>query len=150
MSSETLLLMCLAVPGCSALLILLLRRWLLFAEVVTMLAPLVLLVCVVALLPVMHDCDGSVLSFGELGHGLKLAFAPEATGMLFALLAAALWVPTSWYAIGYARASKLKNSARFHGMFAFAIACTMAIALSDNLLTLFVFYELLTLGTWDW
>ena len=148
MGAETLLLLCLAIPGGAALLILLGRRSLLLAEAVTLLAPPALLCCVVLLLPGMHDCDGSVLALGLLGQGLQLAFAPEATGMLFALLAALLWVPTSWYAIGYARGGKLANAARFHAMFALAMACTMGIALSDNLLTLFVFYEMLTLSTW--
>ena len=147
MATQNLLLLTLALPICSGLLMLIGRRHILLAETLTLLTPVLLFGCVIALLPQMHDCDGSKLLLGQFGQGLQLAFAPEATGWLFALLATTMWIPTSWYAVGYARSTKLKNTVGFHAMFALAMACTIGIALSDNLLTLFVFYELLTLST---
>lgn len=80
--------------------------------------------------------------------GITIAFKIEALGMLFALVAGLLWIVTSIYSIGYMRSHNEKNQTRFFAAFAVAISCTMGIAFSDNLFTLFIFYELLTLSTY--
>ena len=101
------------------------------------------------------------LLYAEFGHsppnrivlgspipGLELAFGLDALGMLFVLVASTLWPITTLYAIGYMRGHNEPRQTSFFAWFAFSITCTMAIALSANLLTLFVFYELLTLSTY--
>ncbi|MGI9320765.1 MAG: proton-conducting transporter membrane subunit, partial [Thiogranum sp.] len=77
-----------------------------------------------------------------------IAFEIEALGMLFALVAGLLWVVTSIYSIGYMRSHNEQNQTRFFAAFAVSIAATMGIAFSANLVTLFFFYELLTLATY--
>ncbi|TCS64069.1 monovalent cation/H+ antiporter subunit D family protein [Varunaivibrio sulfuroxidans] len=84
---------------------------------------------------------------GEMLPHLNIAFTVEPLGMLFALVASFLWIVTSIYAIGYMRGHHEKHQTRFYFYFAVAIAATLAIAFSGNLLTLFVFYEILTLST---
>ena len=68
--------------------------------------------------------------------------------MLFAALASALWIVNSVYSIGYMRGNNEKNQTRFYVFFAVSLAATMGIAFSANLLTLFLFYEILTLSTY--
>ncbi len=80
--------------------------------------------------------------------GIDLAFRLEPFGMLFALIASFLWFITVIYAIGYMRGHHEQNQTRFYSLFALAIAAVLAIAFSENLLTLFVFYEVLTLSTY--
>ena len=46
------------------------------------------------------------------------------------------------------RAHNEQSQTRFYACFAIAIAATMGVALARNLLTLFLFYELLTLSTY--
>lgn len=77
--------------------------------------------------------------------GLKLAAEPM--GVTFALLASFLWVVTTVYSIGYMRGHDEKNQTRFYTCFAIALAAVMAAAYADNLLTLFVAYEALSLST---
>ncbi|GAB1258529.1 proton-conducting transporter membrane subunit [Aurantivibrio plasticivorans] len=84
----------------------------------------------------------------EIFPGLGLAFNVEPLGVLFALVASFLWIITSIYAIGYMRGHHEVNQTRFFFCFALAIASVMAICFSGNLLTLFVFYEVLTLSTY--
>jgi multicomponent Na+:H+ antiporter subunit D len=55
---------------------------------------------------------------------------------------------TSIYAIGYMRGHHEVNQTRFYAAFAVAIASTMGIALADNMFTLFLFYEVLTISTY--
>ena len=87
------------------------------------------------------------LVLGEMLPGLTIAFALEPLGMLFAVVAATLWPVTILYAIGYMRGHHEKNQTRFFAFFAIAIASAMGIALAGNMLTLFVFYEVLTICT---
>jgi multicomponent Na+:H+ antiporter subunit D len=68
--------------------------------------------------------------------------------MLFALIASFLWLITTVYAIGYMRSHEEQNQTRFYTCFAIAIGSVMGIAFADNLFTLFIFYEVLTLSTY--
>lgn len=83
----------------------------------------------------------------ETVTGIPIAFKVEPLGMLFALVASFLWIVTSLYAIGYMRGHHEKNQTRFYFFFAVAIASVMGLTFSANLLTLFIFYEVLTLST---
>jgi len=77
----------------------------------------------------------------------SLRLSAEPIGVLFGLLASFLWVVTTVYSIGYMRGHNEKNQTRFYVCFALAIACVMGAAYADNLLTLFVAYEAITLST---
>lgn len=95
---------------------------------------------------------GRTLTLVELFGGLTLAFAAEPLGMLFALIASFLWIVTSIYSIGYMRGKGQKEKfnakhTRFYVFFAVAISCALGVAFSANGLTLFFFYEALTLST---
>ena len=85
---------------------------------------------------------------GLTGGGLDLAFRPEPLGLVFAAVAAGLWVLTHIYGIGYMRGNRERKHARFFACFCVAISATMGIALSANLFTLFIFYEILTVSTY--
>ncbi len=80
--------------------------------------------------------------------GLSLSLTPEPLGMLFALVASLLWPVTTVYALGYMRAHHEQNQTRFYAAFALSIAAAMCIALAGNMLTLFVFYEVLSVSTY--
>ncbi|WP_286235472.1 monovalent cation/H+ antiporter subunit D family protein [Thalassotalea sediminis] len=84
----------------------------------------------------------------DLFPGLAIGFSVEPLGVLFALVASFLWIVTSIYAIGYMRGHNESNQTRFFCCFALAISSVMAICFSGNLLTLFIFYEVLTLSTY--
>ena len=80
--------------------------------------------------------------------GIDIAFRPEPLGLMFALIASFLWFVTVIYAIGYMRGHGEQNQTRFYCLFAVAIGAVMAIAFAENLVTLFIFYEVLTLCTY--
>ena len=52
------------------------------------------------------------------------------------------------YSIGYMRGLNQPNQTRFFCCFAIAITATMGVAFSANLLTLYVFYEMLSISTY--
>ncbi len=79
--------------------------------------------------------------------GLSIAFEVEPLGLMFALIASLLWVVTSIYSIGYMRGHHEKNQTRFYFFFAIALFSVIGVAFAANMLTLFIFYEVLTLCT---
>ena len=101
-----------------------------------------------ALLPAVRDGTPVEVTLFTLVPGLDLAFRVDALGLTFALLAAGLWIVTSVYAAGYATADKLKHRPRFFAAFAASIGAAIGVAFAADLLTFFLFYELLTLATY--
>ena len=84
----------------------------------------------------------------EMLSNLPLAFAAEPLGAGFALVASGLWLVTGIYSIGYMRGHHEHHQTRFDAFFAVSHAATMAVAFAGNVMTLFVFYEALTLATY--
>ena len=80
--------------------------------------------------------------------GLSLKFTVDGFGMLFALVASSLWLITSVYSIGYMRGLDEHAQTRYFCFFALALSATIGVAFSGNLLTLYLFYELLSLSTY--
>ena len=103
---------------------------------------------VASLLPAVLAGQRPHITLAEPIPGIPIAFEVEPLGLLFALIASSLWVVTTLYSIGYMRGHGETNQTRFYAFFAVAIGSTMGIAFSQNLFTLFVFYELLTLSTY--
>ena len=83
----------------------------------------------------------------EMMPRLDLSFTVEPLGMVFAGIASFLWIITTIYAIGYMRGHHEQNQTRFYFFFAVAISSALGIAFAGNMLTLFVFYEVLTIST---
>ncbi len=109
---------------------------------------LALLYCVIQLYPYALSRQEFSFTAFELFRGIPFSFRLEPLGMLFICVAALLWVVNTLYSIGYMRANREQNQTRFYICFAVAIGSTMGLALSANLLTLFIFYEVLTLSTY--
>ena len=78
--------------------------------------------------------------------GLELALQADALSLLFIVLSSLLWLLTTVYAIGYLENSPYRS--RFFGFFSLCVTATVGVALSDNLITFLLFYELLTLSTY--
>ncbi len=81
----------------------------------------------------------------DLGAGLSLLLRIDRLSLLFVTLSALLWFVTTVYAIGYLKGDAEQR--RFFGFFSLCVSATVGIALAGNLLTFFIFYELLTLST---
>ncbi len=117
-------------------------------EAVTIATSLVLLYLVFNLYQGIQQGESISVRWWALLPGLQISFSIEPLGMLFALIASFLWLITTVYAIGYMRSHNEKNQTRFYACFAIAISSVMGIAFADNLFTLFIFYEILTLSTY--
>ncbi|MDX1498038.1 MAG: monovalent cation/H+ antiporter subunit D family protein, partial [Salinisphaeraceae bacterium] len=148
MQPATLLGLALGIPLTGALLISLCSRWPNLREGVTLITAAALFTCIINLLPSVMAGERPELLLVEFLPGLPLQLMLEPLGMLFALIASGLWIINSLYSIGYMRGNNEAHQTGFYVCFAVALAATMGIALAGNLLTLFLFYEALTLSTY--
>jgi multicomponent Na+:H+ antiporter subunit D len=145
---DTMLLMTILIPLLAVFGILAAGSYPNLREGVTIGASLILIYLVTNLYNAIHLGTPVVLASPDLMPGLALTFEIEPLGMIFSLVASYLWLVTTLYAIGYMRGHKEKNQTRFYACFAIAISSVMGIAYADNLFTLFIFYEVLTLSTY--
>lgn len=148
MSLEQLILLTLGIPLLGGLLIVLLGNRPNLRDGAIVIVSLSLFVVVLQLLfPVLEGARPRV-ELLEMLPGLTISFAIEPLGMLFATVASLLWPINSLYSFGYMRGNNEPNQTRFYLCFAIALFSTMGIAFAENLLTLFIFYEILTLSTY--
>lgn len=76
---------------------------------------------------------------------LSLTLRADGAGSVFAAMVAVLWPVTALYSFEYMRHEGSEN--RFFGFFTISFGVVMGIAFSANFLTLYFFYELMTLST---
>lgn len=86
--------------------------------------------------------------FREMLPHVHFGFRVDAFGLIFAITASFLWILVSIYSIGYMRALQEHAQTRYYFCFALAIFGAVGVALSGNLVTLFIFYEILTVSTY--
>ncbi len=111
-------------------------------------AGIIKLVIVLTMLPVILKGKLIELTLFEIAPNAAIAFRVDGLGMLFAIVAASLYIVTSIYSIGYMRGLKEHGQTRFVCFFALAVSATIGAAFSANLLTLYLFYEILSLATY--
>ncbi|RFF28393.1 MULTISPECIES: proton-conducting transporter membrane subunit [unclassified Wenzhouxiangella] len=80
--------------------------------------------------------------------GLDLMLRVEPLGLIFALVASTLWLAATLYAQSYMKAMNYPHLGRFFACYALALGATAGVAFADNLITLFIFYEILTISTY--
>ena len=135
-------------PFVGALLVIATGKYPNLRESVTLVTATVLFTVVLAITDNIFKGVELSLNVIEIFPGLGINFYVEPLGVLFALVASFLWIVTTIYAIGYMRGHHEVNQTRFFCCFALAISSVMAICFSGNLLTLFIFYEVLTFSTY--
>jgi len=148
MSPQTAIYVAVGLPLVGAALVVALRRWPNLREAASLATSGALLAVVLTLLPGVQAGGRPEARVVEVMAGLWMAFEVEPLGMLFALVAAGLWIVTTIYSIGYMRGHHEVDQTRFYACFAVAISAAIGVAFAGNLLTLFIFYEVLTLSTY--
>ncbi len=94
--------------------------------------------------------SGKTLHFTvfNLLPGLSISLRADALSMVFAVAASFLWVVTVFYAAGYMRGLHEHAQTRFATCFALALFGAIGCAFSDNMLTLYFFYEVVSVCTY--
>ncbi len=147
MNMPTLLILSLVIPLAGGIL-LSLQKSANTRDTISLVTAALLFCVVVSMYPAVLSGDSSQLILAEPIKGLAFTLQVEPLGLLFATVASGLWILTTIYGIGYMRGNNESHQTRFSFCFAISIAAAMGIAFAGNLITLFVFYEMLTLATY--
>ena len=114
------------------------------------------------------SCVSSLILFGTVGTMIPAILAgktlyfnlftilPNVTvtlradpmSMIFAIVASSLWTIAVFYSMGYMRGLKEHAQTRFNACFALAIFGAIGVAFSDNLFTMYLFYEIVSVCTY--
>ena len=79
---------------------------------------------------------------------LSIALRADPLSMVFAVSASFLWVVTVFYSAGYMRGLHEHDQTRFNTCFALALFGAVGCAFADNMLTLYLFYEIVSVCTY--
>ena len=104
--------------------------------------------CVARFIP--DILGGQVLKY-DLFHvlpGITISFALDGLGIIFALIAPFLWGFATSYNIGYMRTLDEHAQTRYYFCFAVAIFGALGVAMSANIFTLYLFYEIISVFTY--
>jgi len=80
--------------------------------------------------------------------GVTVTLRADAFSMIFALVASSLWIAAAFYSMGYMRGLHEHAQTRFNTCFAIAIFGAIGVAFSDNLFTMYLFYEIVSVCTY--
>jgi NADH-quinone oxidoreductase subunit L/multicomponent Na+:H+ antiporter subunit D len=117
-------------------------------ETWTVLASVSMFGIIASMVPGVLNGDIYVTNLGTILPGVDFLIRADPLGVLFASLASLLWIVTSFYSIGYMRGLDEGNQTRYFASFAVSVASAVGIAFAGNLLTIFVFYEVLSVATY--
>ncbi|MBW2107680.1 MAG: monovalent cation/H+ antiporter subunit D family protein [Deltaproteobacteria bacterium] len=114
----------------------------------TFAAAIIKFAIVASMVPAVLNHQEIVCRIVQILPGADIAFRVDSFGLLFALVSSFLWIATSAYSIGYMRGLSEHSQTRYFCYFALALSATIGVAFSANLLTLYLFYEMLSFATY--
>lgn len=80
--------------------------------------------------------------------GIPLSFSLDYLSLIFLIISNSLWLMVSIFSERYLELNKYENKSKFYIFFTLSMLATNGIIYSSNLLTTFIFYELLTISTY--
>ena len=135
-------------PFISVFLVLIFSRHPNVREGCTMLASIIQFLIVISMAPIVVAGNAIECPLFTIFAGLDFVFRVDAFGLIFAITSSFLWILVSSYSIGYMRSLHEHAQTRYYACFALAIFGAVGIALSKNLITMYFFYEALTISTY--
>ena len=135
-------------PAIGAFLILVSGRRPNIREAWTMVASVLCFSSVISMVPNVLNEGPIDCTLFHIFKGIDFAYRVDAFGLIFAITSSFLWIIVSLYSIGYMRALEEHAQTRYYFFFALAIFGAIGVALSKNLVTMFIHYEILTVSTY--
>ncbi len=117
-------------------------------EAISSVSSVLLLIVVAGMVPSVLHGKMLQLTLFTILPGMTVTLRADAMSMLFALVASSLWTIAVYYSMGYMRGLKEHAQTRFNACFALAIFGAVGVAFSDNLFTMYLFYEIVSICTY--
>lgn len=117
-------------------------------EAVSSVSSIALLLVVAGMIPAVLRGEMLQLTLFTILPGITVTLRADAMSMIFALVASSLWTIAVYYSMGYMRGLQEHAQTRFNACFALAIFGAIGVAFSDNLFTMYLFYEIVSICTY--
>ncbi|MEE4240119.1 MAG: monovalent cation/H+ antiporter subunit D family protein [Desulfopila sp.] len=117
-------------------------------EGISCISSIILFCIVLSLIPDIIAGKTLVCHLFTILPGLTITLRADAMSMIFAIVASSLWTIAVFYSMGYMRGLKEHAQTRFNACFALAIFGAIGVAFSDNLFTMYLFYEIVSICTY--
>ena len=117
-------------------------------EGITMIAAFAKAAIVYSMIPAVLAGTEIKYELFSIVKGVSFAFNVDPAGMVFACVASTLWILTSIYSIGYMRGHGEKNQTGYYAAFAMCLCAATGLCFAANLITFFIFFEVLTVATY--
>lgn len=114
----------------------------------TFIAAITKFLIVLSIVPVILAGETIEFTIAQVLPEISIRLKVDSMGILFALVSSFLWILTSAYSVGYMRSLKEHNQTRYFAFFAISLSATIGVAFSANLLTMYLFYEILSFATY--
>ncbi len=117
-------------------------------ESISSISSIFLLLVVGSMIPAVLKGNTLFFHMFTILPGVTIALRADSMSMIFALVASSLWTIAVFYSMGYMRSLKEHAQTRFNACFALAIFGAIGVAFSDNLFTMYLFYEIVSICTY--
>ena len=117
-------------------------------EACSFVAALVSFLIIASMVPTILGGTTIVYPVFEIVAGVTVTLRVDGLSMVFALISSSLWMAAVFYSMGYMRGLKEHAQTRFNACFALALFGAYGVAFSDNLFTLYLFYEIVSICTY--
>lgn len=117
-------------------------------EGISSVSSILLLLVVASMVPAVWHGKTLIFHMFTILPGVSVTLRADSMSMIFALVASSLWTIAVFYSMGYMRGLKEHAQTRFNACFALAIFGAIGVAFSDNLFTMYLFYEIVSVCTY--
>jgi len=117
-------------------------------EGISSVSSILLLLVVGSMIPAVLQGKTLVFHMFTILPGVSVTLRADAMSMIFAIVASSLWTIAVFYSMGYMRGLKEHAQTRFNACFALSIFGAIGVAFSDNLFTMYLFYEIVSVCTY--
>ncbi len=148
LGSDKILLIALLVPLIGTLGVMIRGKEKNVREGISCISSIILFCIVLSLIPDIIAGKTLVCHLFTILPGLTITLRADAMSMIFAIVASSLWTIAVFYSMGYMRGLKEHAQTRFNACFALAIFGAIGVAFSDNLFTMYLFYEIVSICTY--
>jgi multicomponent Na+:H+ antiporter subunit D len=105
-------------------------------------------ISVAAMVPTILSSQKIVYTLSTLAPGVSLNFRVDALSLIFGIVSSFLWIFATCYNVGYMRSLNEHAQTRYYMCFAIAILGAQGVSYSGSLLSLYLFYEIITIFTY--
>ena len=117
-------------------------------ECISCVSSILLLLVVGSMVPAVWHGKTLIFHMFSILPGVSVTLRADSMSMIFALVASSLWTIAVFYSMGYMRGLNEHAQTRFNACFALAIFGAIGVAFSDNLFTMYLFYEIVSVCTY--